>query len=220
MKNRTLITTIAMIIIMLTLIPITVYAWISYTDKVALVTITSGHIEVSVKANDVIIIDNIGVESNNLTYIDFTKDIIEDRYNSLNLIATTFKFNVENSESSLSVKNRIDLSDLDNESLVYVIIDEGKNILLEHNYVNDYYSYISNIVGTETNEAIQRQLIASANQAVIDAMSEVILEEFETLTFQIVLWGDYDNYVGSNYLEEIYSFNVLIDTIQWDGDFS
>lgn len=220
MKKRTLILTIIMIIIMLTLIPITVYAWISYTNGVALVTVNSGFIDVSVKANDDLIINGELTEDNSLTYIDFTKDIVEDRSKSLNIIATTFKFKIENSENSLEVKNKIDLTSLDNQSLIYIVINEGKNILPNHEYVNDYYLHINNILGGETNETLQRQLIVSENLNVINTMQELILEEQETIAFQIVIWGDYDSYTGSNYLEETYLFNVLIQTIQADGVFS
>lgn len=205
---------------MLTLIPITVYAWISYTNGVALVTVNSGHIDVSVKANDNIIINGVVTEDNSLTYIDFSKDIVEDRSKSLNLIATRFKFNIENAENSLSVKNKIDLSSLNNKSLVYLVINEGINILPNHEYVSDYHSYITNIIGSETNESLQRQLITSENTNVINIMKEIVLEELETLSFQVVIWGDYDLYTGSNYLEEIYLFNVLLETIQFDGVFS
>ena len=117
MKKRTLILTIIMIIIMLTLIPITVYAWISYTNGVALVTVNSGFIDVSVKANDDLIINGELTEDNSLTYIDFTKDIVEDRSKSVNIIATTFKFKIENSENSLEVKNKIDLTEFNTLNL-------------------------------------------------------------------------------------------------------
>lgn len=220
MKNKTLIVSIIMIIIMLVSISITVYAWISYTEKVALVTVQSGYIEVNVKANNIIVIDEVEIDANSLTYVDFTKDIAEDRTNTLNVIATSIKFNIENSEGSISVKNKIDLSVLDNQSLIYILLYEGKNILPSHEYISDYYSYITTIFGTVTNETLQRQLIASANQGLVDTISEIVVDESESLSFQLVLWGDYDNYTGSNYLEEMYLFNVVIETIQFDGEFS
>ena len=219
-KRKTIFYAILMIVILITLIPLTVYAWISYTNSVALVTINSGNINVSVKANDNIVINEYVTEENGLTYIDFQKDVIEDRYNTLDLIATSLKITIDNSENSLNVKNKIDLSDLIGKSLVYIIIDEGKNILPSHEYFNDYHLFISNIINGETNEVLQRELIAAANQTVVDSISEIVLEEFETLSFQIVFWGDYDRFVGNNYLQDNYLFNVIIETIQEDGEFS
>lgn len=222
MKKRNITFAIIIIILAITLIPITVYAWISYTDSVALVTTQSGFIEVEVKTTQYgLAIEEVEIAANSLTYVDFTKDIAQDRSKSLDLIATSIKVEVKNTEGSFSVKNKINLAGLNTPGLIYILIYEGKNIDENHFYETNYFTYITNILDGETNEVAQRALITSANQSLITDMSDVVLEELETLTFQIVIWGDYNKLVTpATYLEKVFSFNIEIESIQSDGVFS
>lgn len=221
MKKISIVPSILIVLSLMMLIPTFVFAWFSFQHSISLVTLDSDYLSVDVNINesDYITVSNNLITSSTLTYIDFNKDIVLNTSGALNMIATPIAITIENSNSGVAVRNKVDVSSFDGQSLVYVIIIEGVNVVDPQSYETDYHGYLSVLIGSESTETGQRGAINIHNQNMLQYIETVSLQQTETITFQIVVWADYDLYSGQNYLDDVYNLSLVIDTVQADGDF-
>ena len=194
------------------------YTWLTYSKDYPLVQIKSGKIGVDTAISGKTLVNEVELPS--LMYVDFSNDIVNDKTNTLNDIATNLIITITGQDDTLDFKNEVSLSFPENqEDLIYLIIYEGLNID-ESSITSDYHQYMENLVTSgQTDEATWRQAIETNNQTVLDTIKNVTISEFDTLTIQVVFWGDYNNLSNpSNYLNETYNVELTINAVQLEKE--
>ncbi|GEM_PF-619302 len=211
-------TSLFTVIILMMSIPTVVYAWMTYVEEKSFVTITSGEIAVTTYANEQITINDIDLED--LAYIDYQKDFIDNDSLSLDVMASSLRIDLVASDNSVSIKHQIQLIDTSSQAgLLYFIIYEGLNIDEEIGLSTDYYSRVSAIISGYATKTEQLDAITAYNQTILDQMNEVIMVASDDMTFQIVFWGDYDEAPDPLiYLDQVYSFSMIIDIVNSKGE--
>jgi hypothetical protein len=183
---------VSMIVILLivsTIISIS-YAWFTYVERKSLASFEAGELSIDLKANDLM----------------FDFDI-------------TLQDIVSNEDSPLSRHLiTIDESILD-DGLLYVIIYEGVNLDDTYTLISDYHTYIANVIAGYSDKASQLQAISDHNALMIETMHDTVMKPLDQMTFQIVFWGDYNELQNpETYLEQIFEINLLIESINHQGD--
>jgi len=215
MKNRKAKIILASILIFFAFIPSAVFAWISYSFENSFVEVESGKIAVSINVVGEIVSNEYPIS--NLMYVDFSEDIILDKTNTLNYISTNMIVKITSHVDSLPIKNRFSFIFPDEQDpLLYLIIYEGINLDENYPYVNDYHTFIESLmsVGDQT-ESLWREKIATYNQTTIDDIANIILDSEDTITIQVVFWGDHDLLEDpTTYLDQVYFLELVIQTVQ------
>ena len=193
---------------------INVFAWMVFVGRKPLASFESGEIVVTARING-----NETLETFNLTslcFIDFQNDVVLNGTNTLNKSATVFTVRIINGEQSAPVKNTILLyEEFNKKGLLFLIIYDGKNIV---NGNVDYFANFQSIIGLETTEEIQRNLIENYNNETLNTIQQERLEPGEYLFFRVAIWGDYNQLDNpQNYLNETFSLKLKINSQQVGG---
>ncbi len=219
-KLKIKLTSLITVIVLMMSIPTVAYAWMTYVEEKSFVTITAGEISIATYANEHIVIDDIDLED--LAYVDYQKDFIDNESSSLNVMASSLRIDLVASEETVSIKHQIQLLDTSvQEGLLYIIIYEGINIDELAGIETDYYSITSAIVSGLSIKEEQLTALSTYNQSILDNMSEQVMVAGDTLTFQIVFWGDHDEAPDPEiYLDQVYSFTMILDIVNSKGEVS
>lgn len=209
---------LSILIIVLSVVSVS-YAWFTYLETKSLASFTAGEIELELRANHEIVIDHYDLSG--LAFIDYEDDLILNTSGSFDDMASVLRLDFMASENSVAIKNQIDL--IENEStqgLIYLILFEGLNMSLEDPIQSNYYDIIHAIIQSELTKEDQLQAILDYNQATIDYLETIVLKANESMTIQIVFYGDYDGLpVGEDYLNQSFPFALVINTINEKGVF-
>lgn len=211
-------TSLFIVIILMMSIPTVVYAWMTYVEEKSLVTINAGEIDITTYANEQITIDQIDLID--LAYVDYQNDFILDQSGTLDIIASNLRIDIVASEQSVSIKHHIQL--IDNSSqvgLLYFIIYEGLNVGESYVLQSNYHALMSSVINGLIIKEDQLAAIQAYNLSVLDQMAAETLNAGDMLTFQIVFWGDHDEAPDPMiFLDQIYSFSMIIDVINSKGE--
>ena len=193
------------------------YAWFTYVERKSLATFESGVLQISLEANDEMF--NVDLAFDDLAFIDYENEVILDQYNTLNHMASSIKVDLVTDADAPLSRHKITLDESNLVSgLIYVIVYDGVNVdpLL---VTSDYHTYISNIISGYTTKAEQLDAITAHNAQVLDDIYNQSLFGSDTLTFQVVMWGDYDMLTMSeNYLDETFILSLKVESINDKGD--
>ncbi len=217
-KLKIKLTSLLIVIILMLSIPTVVYAWMTYVEIKSFVTIEAGEIAITTFANEQITIDQIDLVD--LTYVDYQNDFILDQSNTLDLISSNLRIDILASDQSVAIKPKIQL--IDNSSqvgLLYFIVYEGLNVGEAYILQTNYHDLITTILTGLTVKEDQLAAISTYNQNVLDQIATVALNSGDMLTFQIVFWGDHDDAPDPLvFLDQVYSFSMIIDMINSKGE--
>ena len=210
---------ISMIIIILiisTIISVS-YAWFTYVERKSLATFEAGVLEISLEANDEMIMYDLVFDD--LAFIDYESEVVLDQYDTLNHMASSIKVDLKTDLDAPLSRHKITIDETDLiPGLIYVIVYDGINIdpLL---VTSDYHSYVTNIISGYSSKTEQMNAIINHNNQVITDIYNTSLFAGDTMTFQIVMWGDYDTLlVPENYLDETFTLSLKIESINDKGD--
>ena len=209
---------LSILIIVLSVVGIS-YAWFTYLETKSLASFTAGEIDLELRANKQIVIDNYDLSD--LAFIDYEEDLLNNISGSFDDMASVLRLDFFASENTVAIKNQIELIENDStEGLFYIILFEGLNLTLEDPIQSNYRDIILSIIASETTKVEQLQAIRDYNQSTIDYLETVGLTANETLTIQIAFFGDYDGLpVGEDYLNQSFPFTLIIHTINEKGVF-
>ncbi|MFH2117882.1 MAG: hypothetical protein ABII85_07510 [Bacillota bacterium] len=217
-KLKIKLTSLLAVLILMMSIPTVVYAWMTYVEVKSFVTISAGEIAVTTYANEQVTIDNIDLED--LAYVDYQNEFILDQSQTLDLMASSLRIDILASEQSVSIKHRIQL--IDNSSqvgLLYFIVYDGLNVNEGLGIQTNYHTMLTAIINGLSTKEDQLAAIATYNQAVLDQMTTVIMNAGDMMTFQIVFWGDHDEAPDPMvFLDQVYSFSMIIDIVNSKGE--
>jgi hypothetical protein len=160
-----------------------VYGWFTYVQRKSISTFTSNDIETILYMNDDLATQTMMLE--NLAFIDFEDDLIQDKHKALNDVAEVVDFEMILSSSSPLSRSLITFDILDpSHPLIYLIITDET--------VVDYHEYLMSIIDpleTKTNILTQ---IETHNQMILTSLNEYIMLPGETKQIRFVIWGDYE----------------------------
>ncbi len=217
-KTRYYLSMILIICSILLLISTAVFGWMVFTKKKSMSSFEAGEILTLTYANGSAITTSFQLED--LAYVGFFDDIYLDRSNVLNQMASVGTIRIINDIDSVDIKNLVEI-DITGQTngLFYLIVYEGKNVPVEQIGLDlDYHAIIQTIIGSESSEIIQRQLLTDYNANTIQTIHNEQLSGADWISFQIAVWGDYEALaVPLNYLSYTYSLNLNINFIQWEG---
>ncbi len=211
---------VSMIVIMLIISTIASvsYAWFTYVERKSLATFESGLLSIDLKADNQMMDFDVNLED--IAFIDYQNEVVLDKYDTFNYMATSIRFDIIANEDSPLSRHlvTIDESILD-DGLLYVIIYEGVNLGTATPLTADYHTYISDIITGYPDKASQVQAIYNHNQLMIETMHDLVLHPQDQMTFQIVFWGDYDALANpETYLDQTFTINMIIESINHQGD--
>ncbi|MDI6452471.1 hypothetical protein [Peloplasma aerotolerans] len=194
------------------------YAWFTYVEKKSLATFEAGEISITAAANDQLLVDNILLED--LAFIDYQKDLIDDTTGHFDLMASTLTITIQNSDRSVLTRNKIVLTEEGTiDGLLYFLVLDGVNIGGTENISTNYQSMILSVISSYATKEEQLLAIMDHNTLVLDDIYNTVIGASDVLTFQIIFWGDYDELTDpESYLDMIYSFSIFIDTINSKGE--
>jgi hypothetical protein len=85
---------------------------------------------------------------------------------------------------------------------------------------SNYHEIFTNIIQSELTKEDQLQAIRDYNQQTIDYLETIILRTSDSVTIQIVFYGDYDGLPsGEDYLNQAFPFTLIIHTLNDKGVF-
>lgn len=194
------------------------YAWFTYVEKKSIATFEAGEISITAAANDQLLVGNILLED--LAFIDYQKDLIDDTSGHFDLMASTLTITIRNSDRSVLTRNKIVLTEEGTiDGLLYFLVLDGVNIGGTENVSTNYQSMILSVISSYATKEEQLLAIMDHNTLVLDDIYNTVIGASDVLTFQIIFWGDYDELTDpESYLDMIYSFSIFIDTINSKGE--
>jgi hypothetical protein len=216
--KRTLISSLIAMFFAILLGVVSVFAWFTYYQLRPMVEFQVGEISADVNLFGDALIN--GVELDDLMYVDFMKDIVNDETGSLNGVATAVFLHIEVDVDSLSVRNEINLVFPENQpDLLYLIIIEGVNVdpML---YTSDYHAYLTTFLpACDGLEQTCRDALLDHNAAMLALIESTVLDPEDVLTIQFVFWGDYNQLPdASNFLELDYLLSFSGSTFQYNKE--
>lgn len=210
---------ISMIIILLivsTIISVS-YAWFTYVERKSLATFEAGVLEISLEANDEMIMYDLVFDD--LAFIDYESEVVLDQYDTLNHMASAIKVDLKTDLDAPLSRHKITIDETNLiPGLIYVIVYDGINVdpLL---VTTDYHTYVTDIISGYSSKTEQMNAIINHNNQVINDIYNTSLFAGDMMTFQIVMWGDYDTLlVPENYLDETFILSLKIESINDKGD--
>jgi len=210
------ITSILIIALLLASITSVTYAWFTYVEKKSLATFEAGVLSVQLYADQFHVTEDIQLDD--LAFIDYQNDFVNNQNDSLNYMASSHRLDILLDEQSPMAKAYVTFTIPEGqEGLIYLVIYEGLNIG-ENAITSDYYAIVSSIISGYSTKAEQLAAVDAYNQNVIDNIASQEFSVSDQLTFQLVVWGDYDALSSpETYLTDTYYMNMNITMVNSKG---
>jgi hypothetical protein len=215
MKKIT-VSVILILVIISTIVSVS-YAWFTYVERKSLATFEAGVLEISLKANDEMFMYDLAFDD--LAFIDFESEVVLDQYQTLNHLASSIKVDLTTDLDAPLSRHKITIDETNLVSgLIYVIVYDGVNVD-PLSVTTDYHTYIANIISGYLTKTEQMNAIIAHNAQVLNEIYNQTLFAEDTLTFQVVMWGDYDTLtIPENYLDETFILSLKVESINDKGD--
>lgn len=207
------------ILLLLASISSVTYAWFTYVNKKSLAEFEAGVLAVSLLKDDVIVSQDIEID--NLAYLDYENEFKINDDNMTNIMASSHRFDIILDEESPQAKVNItfDETQLD-DGLIYLVIYEGMDLDETATLSTDYAQIISSIISAQTTKENELAAIDAYNEQALLAMQQLALTKNSTITYQVVVWGDYDAVIDqSAYLDQSYTLTMHVEIVNAKGDF-
>lgn len=207
---------ILILVIISTIISVS-YAWFTYVERKSLATFEAGVLEISLEANDDMFIYDLAYDD--LAFIDFESEVVLDQYQTLNHMASSIKVDLITDPDAPLSRHKITIDETNLiPGLIYVIVYDGVNVD-PLSVTTDYHSYIASIISGYSTKTDQMNAIYMHNTEVLDDIYNQSLFASDILTFQVVMWGDYDTLtIPENYLDETFVLSLKVESINDKGD--
>ena len=187
------------------------HAWFTYVQRKSIARFVSNEIVVETRANDELILDQFDLDE--LAYIDFENDLMNDLSNVFDEMATSIDIDIILSSNSPLTRHIINV-DVNHDAIIMLIVYEGINLGSQHQKNTAYYSLIQTIYSPLTERADIMDAIHLYNQSILNDIKNTTLFPGDKLSFQLVFWVDYDLIeYPENYLDYEFSMTVSINSV-------
>lgn len=207
------------ILLLLASISSVTYAWFTYVNKKSLAEFEAGVLAVSLLKDDVTVTQDIEIDS--LAYLDYENEFKINDDNMTNIMASSHRFDIILDEESPQAKVNItfDETQLD-DGLIYLVIYEGMDLDETATLTTDYAQLIQTIISGSSTKTDELASIDAYNEQALLTMQQLSLTKNSTITYQVVVWGDYDAVLNqSAYLDQNYTLTMHVEIVNAKGDF-
>lgn len=207
------------ILLLLASISSVTYAWFTYVNKKSLAEFEAGVLAVSLLKDDVTVTQDIEIDS--LAYLDYENEFKINDDNMTNIMASSHRFDIILDEESPQAKVNItfDETQLD-DGLIYLVIYEGMDLDETATLTTDYAQLIQTIISGSSTKTDELASIDAYNAQALLTMQQLSLTKNSTITYQVVVWGDYDAVLNqSAYLDQNYTLTMHVEIVNAKGDF-
>lgn len=207
------------ILLLLASISSVTYAWFAYVNKKSLAEFEAGVLAVSLLKDDVTVTQDIEIDS--LAYLDYENEFKINDDNMTNIMASSHRFDIILDEESPQAKVNItfDETQLD-DGLIYLVIYEGRDLDETATLTTDYAQLIQTIISGSSTKTDELAAIDAYNAQALLTMQQLSLTKNSTITYQVVVWGDYDAVLNqSAYLDQNYTLTMHVEIVNAKGDF-
>ena len=207
------------ILLLLASISSVTYAWFTYVNKKSLAEFEAGVLAVSLLKDDITITQDIEIDS--LAYLDYENEFKINDDNMTNIMASSHRFDIILDEESPQAKVNItfDETQLD-DGLIYLVIYEGMDLDETATLTSDYAQLIQTIISSASTKTDELTAIDAYNAQALLTMQQLSLTKNSTITYQVVVWGDYDAVLNqSAYLDQNYTLTMHVEIVNAKGDF-
>lgn len=192
------------------------FAWFTYVMRKSLATFTSNEILIELQANDALFIDHFMI--NDLAFIDFQNDLIDDQFELFDSLASSIIINIELSTESPLINHQIQIQNLNVQGLLFIVVYEGLDVSPDHEFESGYHVLLMNILNGYSTKEEMISALDAYNQSVLDVISNLLIYPGNVLTIQIAVWGDYDSLEDKEeYLNQLYQLDFSIASINARG---
>lgn len=192
------------------------FAWFTYVQRKSVASFYSNEILVDLEANDTLWIDDYVLED--LAFIDFQKDFIDDEYLLLDTLASRVILTIKLSEDSPLTVHQIQINNLSNQGLLFFVVFEGINLSIEHVFQSEYYQEIKVMMIGLTTKTEQLSALETYNLSVLSEIENILIFPGDVISIQLVVWGDYDGLIiKDGYLNQPYVLELSIESINARG---
>lgn len=155
-----------------------------------------------------------------LAFIDYENEVILDKYQTFNHIASSVKIDIISDINAPLSKHLITIDETNLiPGLMYIIIYEGINIEDPSMMTTDYHTYINQIISGYSTKEEQLLAVKAHNDQMLILMYNQVLKADDQMTFQIVMWGDYDSLTTPEaYLNESFVLSLKVESINDKGE--
>ncbi len=192
---------ILLLILVLLSLASSTYAWFTYVQRKSLVSFVSNDISYSFEINDEPVMINMLIDD--LVYVDFEDDILNNHSNELENIVSIQTFEVKLSPSAPYSKVEFDIEGLNQLGLIPIIVYQTEIEPF------NFHAYLLSIIDSIQEKEAQMTSIHAHNEQMIVALNEKILSPGESLTYDIYLLGDYDQAAVIGDYKDL-TYNLLI----------
>jgi hypothetical protein len=168
-----------------------VYAWILDKTPPALGEIHSGELKYQISSSRPTV--EIGLPLDELLYVDISFDLANHQDSLFSYLVTRESYTITAQAQTIPWKMNLEVVILsDAVGLQYLIVFQGKNIDQAIPDIFELGEILDSFDLTELSSRDEwRSAIQSHNLETIQLMQEIMLEQGDTLRFQIVFFGDY-----------------------------
>jgi len=192
------------------------FAWFTYVQRKSVATFNSNEILVDLEMNDVFFIDDYVLDD--LAFIDYQNDFIENEYLLLNKLASSTILSIKLSENSPLTRHQIQINHLNSQGLLFLIVFEGLNIPTDHIFETAYHAKLMTIMNSYVLKEDQLAALDLYNASVLEEVLNTLVHPGDIITIQLVIWGDYDGLLEKeNYLNQTYRLELSIESINARG---
>jgi len=187
------------------------HAWFTYVQRKSIARFVSNEIVVETRANDELIFNQFYL--NELAYIDFDNDLINDLSHVFDDMATSIDIDIILNNDSPLTRHIISV-DVSHEAIIMLIVYEGINLSSQHEKNTAYYDLIHQIYSPLSEREDIINSIRLYNASVLKEISNITIFPGDQLSFQLVFWVDYDLIEEpENYLNYDFSMTVQINSV-------
>lgn len=206
---------ITLVILMLSIIISSTYAWLTYVQKKGFVGVETHEISLTLNVNDTLVIQSLVLDD--LSFIDYEHDFVLNDTGMLNQMASSWLIKLTSSDTSPLAKHRVVLGG-DQSGMIFLLVYEGMNGELP-SYVSEYDQLIELIISGYVLKEEQLEAISIHNQAVLDEIYLHVFAPGDYVEFQIVIWGDYDALdPQESYLDTSFELTLSIQSVNSKGE--
>lgn len=215
--KKIIISTLVILLLVVTITSVT-FAWFTYVERKSVAAFEAGELKITTKANGSMF--NFDLLLDDLAFIDYQNEVILDKYQTFNEMALSLTVEIKTDSNAPLSKHKVTIDETNLiDGLMYVLVYEGYNIDQNHVFITDYHTYLTYIISGYATKIDQLNAIEAHNQAVLDQIYNQVLFPDETITLQIICWGDYDELTTpQTYLDETFILSLIIDSINDKGE--
>lgn len=196
-----------------------VFAWLSTANPPAVGELQVGELSYAIETHGTTL--SIELPIAELMYVDLFDDVRDDQTGMLSSVSTRVFFTLSGMDDTipwralLSIQSQGDLT-----GLLSLWIFEGLNLDETHVDQTNYHAIFASLgLDAFATEEDWRDAIEQYNAGVLEAISQIEINENDEIRIQLVFWGDYDALPDPDgFLNREYELSIVVNVFQTEKE--